>query len=265
MTAVAPPIVLSIAGFDPGSGAGISADLKTIAAHGCYGLSAITALTVQNTQGVRGVEPVSGRLLRATLQALVEDFGIDAVKIGMLGTAEVASVVADFLEEHRPRIIVLDPVIRSSSGAVLLGEAGVPVLRERLLKLASVVTPNAMEAAELAGLEAYDLPGMREASAALRELGAANVIVTGGHTKSATDVLLDESGAVHELKGEKLESASTHGTGCAFASALACRLVQGETLLKAAQQAKKYVVDAIRGAYRVGKGTGPINHFAQLF
>jgi hydroxymethylpyrimidine/phosphomethylpyrimidine kinase len=262
---VARAVVLSIAGFDPGSGAGISADLKTIAAHGCYGISAITALTVQNTQGVRSVEPVSGRLMRATLETLAADFPIENVKVGMLGTAEVAAIVADFLEEQAPKVVVVDPIIRSSTGAVLLGEAGIPVLRDRLLKLATIVTPNLEEAAELTALRVTNASEIRAAAAALHQLGAKNVVVTGGHLEENVDYLLLESGEGLDLKGEKLSSQSTHGTGCAFATAICCQLAQGSNLPDAVQQAKKYVADAIRAAYPVGKGTGPVNHFFQLF
>ncbi len=258
-------VVLSIAGFDPGSGAGISADLKTIAAHGCYGIAAITALTVQNTQGVRSVEPVSGRLMRVTLETLAADFPIENVRIGMLATAEVAAIVADFLEEHAPKVVVLDPIIRSSTGAVLLGEAGIPVVRGRLLRLATVVTPNIDEAAELTGLRVTNVSEMREAAEALRQLGAKNVVVTGGHLDENVDYLLLDSGEAQELKGEKISTPSTHGTGCAFATAICCRLAQGSRLPDAVREAKKYVAEAIRTAYPMGKGNGPVNHFFQLF
>jgi hydroxymethylpyrimidine/phosphomethylpyrimidine kinase len=256
----APPVVLSIAGFDPGSGSGITADLKTIASHGCYGVTAITALTVQNTQSVQAVEPISGRLLRATLENLAEDFQIQAVRIGMLGTAEVAHVVADYLEARKPRQVVLDPVIRSSSGTVLLGETGIEVLRERLLRLATVVTPNIAEAGELTRIATESAAGMKQAAEKLQSLGARNVVVSGGHLPANTDLLRLESGETHEIAGEKVESSATHGTGCAYATAIACNLALGKTLLEACQRAKRYVQEAIRAAYPIGHGRGPMNH-----
>jgi hydroxymethylpyrimidine/phosphomethylpyrimidine kinase len=256
----ASPVVLSIAGFDPGSGAGITADLKTIAAHGCYGVAAITALTVQNTQGIQAVEPVSGRLLRATLESLAADFEIHAIRIGMLGTAEVARVVADYLEERKPEWVVLDPVTRSTSGTVLLGESGVEILRDRLLQLATVVTPNTAEASELTGMPVESPAGMKQAAEKLQNLGARNVVVTGGHLPTNSDLLRLESGETQEITGEKVESSATHGTGCAYATAIACNLAKGEPLVEACRSAKKYIAEAIRAAYPIGHGRGPLNH-----
>jgi hydroxymethylpyrimidine/phosphomethylpyrimidine kinase len=263
LMAGAPPVVLSIAGFDPGSGAGITADLKTIAAHGCYGVSAITALTVQNTQEVRAVEPVSGRLLRATLNALTDDFVIGAVRIGMLGTAEIAHVVADYLEVRRPPVVILDPVLRSSSGAVLLGESGVEVLKDRLVPLALLITPNVAEAQVLSGLQVESLAGMRQAAEKLQRAGASNVVVTGGHLAANTDLLRLQSGECHEITGEKLDSRSTHGSGCAYATGIACGLAKGKSILEACRAAKQYVAEAIRSAQNLGQGSGPLHHLYQ--
>jgi hydroxymethylpyrimidine/phosphomethylpyrimidine kinase len=254
------PVVLSIAGYDPGSGAGVSADIKTIAAHGCFGISAVTAMTVQNTRGVRSVEPVSGRLMRATLAALADDFPIEHVRIGMLASAEVAGVVADFLEERTPKVVVLDPVIRSSSGAILLGEAGIPVLRERLLPLATLITPNIDEAAELVGAPVTTVAEMQTAAKSLHSLGARNVVITGGHLPQNVDLLLLESGEAHEIGGAKIESTSTHGTGCAFATSITCSMALGATLPDAVRKGKKYVENSVRSAYAIGKGSGPIHH-----
>ncbi len=260
LMAGAPPVVLSIAGFDPGSGAGVTGDLKTTAAHGCYGISAITALTVQNTVAVKAVEPVAGRLVGATLDALAEDFEIRAVRIGMLGTAEVAHVVADYLERNRPERVVLDPVIHSSSGAVLLGESGVEVLRDRLLRMATVVTPNLAEAGILTRSMVEGIAGIRQAAEQLQNLGAKNVVITGGHLAGNTDVLRLESGEVQEIAGEKIDSKATHGTGCAYATALACNLANGRSVLESCRASKKFVAEAIAAAYPVGQGHGPLNH-----
>jgi hydroxymethylpyrimidine/phosphomethylpyrimidine kinase len=260
-----PKIVLTIAGFDPSSGAGVTADLKTIAAHGLYGTAVITALTIQTTQGVRGWEPVQPSLVRDTLEALVTDMRPAAVKIGMLGSGEVAAVVAEFLAGHRLQGVVLDPVVRSSSGADLLDEKGFATLRDKLLELADVVTPNLMEAGMLADIEVNDLPSMQEACRKLKALGANNVVVTGGHLPEPTDLLaetqLDGSLLFRKYHGERISTENTHGTGCAFSTALACNLALGASLAGAVQAAKTYVAEALRNSYAVGKGTSPINHF----
>jgi hydroxymethylpyrimidine/phosphomethylpyrimidine kinase len=260
-----PKIVLTIAGFDPSSGAGATADLKTIAANGLYGTAVITALTVQTTQGVRGWEPVQPSLVRDTLEALVTDMRPTAMKIGMLGSGEVAAVVAEFLASHQLQNVVLDPVIKSSSGADLLVEKGLATLRDRLLGLADVVTPNLMEAGMLANIEVNDLTSMQEACRKLKALGAENVVVTGGHLAEPTELLAetqsDGSLSFRVYPGERIGTENTHGTGCAFSTALACNLALGASLVDAVQAAKTYVTEALRNSYAVGKGTSPINHF----
>ncbi len=269
-----PPVVLSIAGYDPSSGAGVTADIKTAAALGCYAVTCVTALTVQSTQGVFGVQPLTPELVRRTLEALADDVEIAAVRLGMLGSGTVAAAVAEFLESRRLPNVVLDPVIRSSSGAALLDESGLEILRTRLIPLCDVMTPNVDEAAELVAGEpvaadvAWDavLPGIREMAGGLRELGAKAVVVTGGHLQSANDCLSYEAfGENREeiISGERIDSGSTHGTGCAFATALACRLALGDTLPEAARAAKEYVRKAVVAAYPLGKGIGPVNHFGR--
>jgi hydroxymethylpyrimidine/phosphomethylpyrimidine kinase len=266
-----PPVVLSIAGYDPISGAGITADIKTAAAQNCYAVTCITALTVQSTQGVFGVQPVNPELVARTLATLAGDLEIAAVRVGMLGSGDVAAAVADFLEARRLPNIVLDPVIQSSSGAILLDERGQEVLVKRLLPLADVITPNVDEAAALAGVEpvATDapweevLPRLRAMAGKLRELGSRAVVITGGHLPEANDYLLyGSAGSAREevFPGVHLESRSTHGTGCAFATALACQLAHGTSLPGAVRAAKEYVRKAIAAAYPLGKGSGPINH-----
>ncbi|MGH9521652.1 MAG: bifunctional hydroxymethylpyrimidine kinase/phosphomethylpyrimidine kinase [Terriglobales bacterium] len=257
---MAPPVVLTIAGFDPSSGAGVTADVKTAAAHGCYALACITALTVQSTLGVRQVEPVSGQTISDTLAELAADTGFQAVHIGMLGSAEAASRVAEFLESYRPPNVVLDPIVKASSGTPLLNPEGLEILRTRLLPLADVVTPNLDEAAALTGMDVRDLDGMRAAAEALAAIGARAVVVTGGHLEVPVD-LLWYAGLEREYPAARIDSRSTHGTGCAFAMALACRMALGSTLTEAVAQAKKYVADAIRSAPGIGRGVGPLNHF----
>lgn len=254
-----PPIILSIAGFDPSSGAGITADIKTAAAHGCYAVTCITALTVQSTSGVRRVEAVRAETVSETLAELASDMEMAAVRIGMLGSGAVARSVVAFLEQRKPKNVVLDPVLRSSSGAELLDPAGVEVLKNRLLPLADVITPNLDEAAALTGTAVADLGGMRAAGERLQEMGARAVVVTGGHLRQPVD-LLCYGGLEREFPGRRINSRSTHGTGCAFAMALACRLALGSGLSEAVGLAKEYVVEAIASAVPIGRGNGPLNH-----
>jgi len=263
-----PPIVLTIAGFDPSSGAGVTADIKTIAAHGCYGIACITAMTVQSTAGVRGVESVPTELIRDTLNELVRDVEIAAVHIGMLGTGEVAGVVAKFLEKSKPPNVVLDPILKSSSGAELLDSEGTKILRTDLLRRASVVTPNIDEASTLTGLPVSSLEQMRAAAIRLHEMGAKAVVVTGGHLEKAVDLLSfsGRRGIQQEVfKSPRQESNSTHGTGCAFASALACHLAQGRDLPEAVLLAKVYVSAAIASGYSLGRGTAPVHHLYRMY
>lgn len=260
-----PPIVLSIAGFDPSSGAGVTADLKTIAAHGCYGVGCLTALTVQSTQKVSRVEPVAAKIVTQTLESLADDLDVAAVRVGMLGSAEVASAVAGFLRAKGWKNAVLDPVLQSSSGAELLDLEGKDVLIKRLLPLARVVTPNLAEAAALTGRPpARNVAEMAEAAEALQKLGAKDVLITGGHLPGNVDVLRTQRGEVHQIAGARVESKATHGTGCALATAIACNLALGMDVVAAARAAKEYVRQAIEAAYPIGKGSGPMNHLFKI-
>jgi hydroxymethylpyrimidine/phosphomethylpyrimidine kinase len=259
----APPILLTIAGFDPSCGAGTVADLKTFAAHGCYGVAAITSLTVQNTQGVEAVHNTPAAELRGQLDILVKDCDIAAVKIGMLGNRGNAVVVAEFLDAHKFAIVVHDPVMNSSSGTELLDAGGVKYLTAELLKRASVFTPNVPEAEALTGLEIKDLASMEAAARKLVEMGARAVIVKGGHMDRAVDVVFDGNEMV-QLGGDTVKIDSTHGTGCTFASALTAQLAAGRGLIEAATLAKAYVTKAIEKGYAVGKGRMPLDHFYRL-
>lgn len=274
-----PPVVLTIAGFDPSSGAGVTADIKTIAAHGCYGVACVTAMTVQSTSGVKRVEPVDPALVQDTLQELMDDLNIAAVHIGMLGSGKVVKSVADFLSggagkastlnQKRARLpnIVLDPILKSSSGADLLDSAGIKLMIDRLIPLCDVITPNIDEAAVLTGAKVTDPEEMKVAAAKLHELGAAAVVVTGGHLDKALDLLSfpTEHGMAQEIfKAERQRSNSTHGTGCAFATAMACHLALDRGLAEATLLAKTYVTAAISNAQALGKGTGPVNHLYRM-
>lgn len=259
-----PPVVLTIAGFDPSSGAGITADIKTIAAHGCYGVAAITALTVQSTTAVTRVSTVDPNLLRETLDAIATDVKISAVHVGMLGSGELAGIVTAFLESAQLPNLVLDTVIASSSGAKLLDEAGIQVVAEKLLPLATAITPNAEEASALVGTEITDLDAMKRAALNLHEMGAKGVVITGGHLSPATDLLSLANGDVQTFKSDQLDSNFTHGTGCAFATSVACHLAQGRPLPEAVLLAKAYVTAAIANGYPIGRGINPINHMYRM-
>lgn len=248
------PVVLSIAGFDPSSGAGITADVKTISAHGCFGVTAITALTVQSTRGVAAVQPVPAPVFAFTLDELASDFEIAAVRIGMLASAEVTKAVAEFLEARKVPNVVLDPIIRSSSGTELLETAGVEILKKRLLPLATVITPNAAETAALSSLPVHSAVEAFQAARRFQEMGAMNVIVTGGDLPGNSDYLLTDTGEEHTFPGEKVASPSTHGTGCAFATSIACGLANGLELPAAVRQAKEFVKRAIESAEPLGTG-----------
>lgn len=258
-----PPVVLTIAGFDPSSGAGITADLKTIAAHGCYGVACVTALTVQSTQGVKRVEPVAADTVRETLKVLAGDIEIAAIHIGMLGKEDVVQVVSDFLAQQHCPAVVLDPVLRSSSGTTLLDVVGTKLLVEGLLPQVEVITPNIDEAAVLTGLPVGNLEQMRTAAERLHAMGAKGVVITGGHLDPAVDLLSmqrPEGTIQKEFSSPSLKCGSTHGTGCAFATALACQMALGRDVEEAVGSAKAYVAGAIANAYPLGKGVGPINH-----
>jgi hydroxymethylpyrimidine/phosphomethylpyrimidine kinase len=267
-----PPVVLTIAGFDPSSGAGVTADIKTIAAHGCYGISCITAMTVQSTSGVKRVEPADPALVTEILLELASDMEIAAIHIGMLGSGKVAKAVADFLDHAGPRgerlrNVVLDPILKSSSGADLLDPAGARILVERLVPLSDVVTPNVDEAAAMTGIKVEDLEEMKVAAAKLHERGARAVVVTGGHLEKAIDLLsfTTEHGAEQEVfKAERQRSNSTHGTGCAFATAMACHLALDRGIAEATLLAKIYVTAAISNGQTLGKGVGPVHHLYRM-
>src|SRR5580700_9605634 len=213
----APPILLTIAGFDPSCGAGTAADLKTFAAHGCYGVAAITSLTVQNTQGVEDVQNTPSATLRAQLEALANDCDIAAVKIGMLGNRGNAAAVAEFLDAHKFAHVVHDPVMKSSSGTELLDAGGINYVSAELLKRSNVITPNIAEAEVLTGLTIKDVADMEAAARKLVEMGAAAVIVKGGHMEKVIDVLFDGK-EMHHLGGDRVKTENTHGTGCTFRS-----------------------------------------------
>lgn len=266
------PVVLTIAGFDPSSGAGATADLKVFAAHGFYGMACLTALTIQSTLGVRRIEPVAPKTVLDTLRCLREDVEFAGVKIGMLATAGNVEVVAEWLAESgvgRSRV-VLDPVLRASSGGELLEPTGVARLKARLLAQVGWITPNRRELEVLTGSTVKSRAEVESAARKLQAIAGESgreglhVVVTGGDSERPDDHLLPASGEGIWLRGERIETRSTHGTGCAFSSALLCRLVWEDDPPQAVRNAKDYVEAALRGAYPVGRGKGPMNHFAKV-
>lgn len=259
-----PPVVLSIAGYDPSSGAGVTADVKTAAAHGCFAATCITALTVQSTSGVKRISALAPDLVAQTLEEIGADLPIAAVRIGMLANRHVGMAVAGYLERRKPPHVVVDPIIHSSSGMELLDGPGQDMVKNVLLPLAEVITPNVDEAAFLSGVPIKGVPDLKIAAEKLREKGPKAVVITGGHLEKPVDLLVTETGEVHQYAADKIESACTHGTGCAFATALACNLALGRELPEAVRRAQEYVQRAIREAYPLGHGTGPINHLCDL-
>jgi hydroxymethylpyrimidine/phosphomethylpyrimidine kinase len=252
---------LTIAGSDSGGGAGIQADLKTFAAHGVFGLTAITAITAQNTLGVSASLAVDASLVTAQIDAVAADLPIHAVKIGMLVNQAIIAAVADTLARHRLGPVVLDPVMVAKGGARLLADDAIEALRRTLLPLAAIVTPNAEEAAALTGRPVRSLADQRTAAEALRAGGARAVLVKGGHLDGpAIDVLADAGGLV-EFRDERVPTRHTHGTGCTLSSAIAARLALGDDLRTAIAAAKAYVTRALAQAPGLGHGHGPLNHF----
>jgi hydroxymethylpyrimidine/phosphomethylpyrimidine kinase len=253
---------LTIAGSDSGAGAGIQADLKTFAAHGVYGTSAITAVTAQNTVAVSRFEPVSPDLVRAQIDAVMSDIGADAAKTGMLATAAIVRTVAAAIRDLRIPFVVVDPVMIAKSGDRLLDDAAMDAMKTDLLPCAFLVTPNIPEAEALTGLSITTDDERREAARQILAFGPAAVVVKGGHFPSRDIVdLLYADGGFSEFKHERVASRHTHGTGCTFAASITASLALGRSLDEAIPLAQRYIAGAIRNGPEVGKGHGPMDHF----
>jgi hydroxymethylpyrimidine/phosphomethylpyrimidine kinase len=262
--------VLTIAGSDSGGGAGIQADLKTFAALGCYGMSAITALTAQNTRGVSGIHPVPPAFAAAQIAAVLEDIGADAVKIGMLYSVELIRAVADTLKHYQARHIVLDPVMVAQSGDRLLQDDAVGAIAEYLMPLAEVLTPNIPEAEVLVGRALRTPDELRAAACDLAGHGSRSVLIKGGHLEheDSRDLLyLARENRFVELTAERIHTRNNHGTGCTLSSAIAAHLARGSGIEDAVRQAKEYISRAIRAGagYTIGRGHGPVHHFFQFW
>lgn len=256
--------VLSIAGSDSGGGAGIQADLKTFAALGCYGMTAITALTAQNTLGVRAIHGIPSQMLRDQIDAVLEDIGAHAVKIGMLNAPDIVQTVAEAIDRHALQKVVLDPVMVATSGAVLIDNPAIMMLVHELFPRALVVTPNLDEASLLVGRPLTSERDMEAAAQEMLTMGANAVLLKGGHLPGdlVCDLLLTKEGKVHWMRAPRIPTSNTHGTGCTLSSAIAAHLASGASLLDAVQAARDYVRAALEAGaeVRTGAGAGPLNH-----
>ena len=259
------PTAMTIAGSDSGGGAGIQADLKTFAALGVYGTSALTAITAQNTIGVSGVHEIPTDIIAAQMEAVFSDIGADAVKTGMLSSVAIVEVVSRQLQHHGVESLVVDPVMVAKSGDSLLQEDAVDALRTLLVPLAAVLTPNIPEAEALTGMKINSDADVRRAAEQIIQMGAGSVVVKGGHREGpATDVFYDGD-RFQEFTAPRIDTKNTHGTGCTFASAVAAGLARGMSVIDSVAQAKEYVTEAIRRSFAIGRGHGPLNHFYRLW
>lgn len=261
--------VLCIGGSDTSGGAGIQADLKTVHACGCYGLTVVTALTAQNSVGVQGIYPVPAAFIRRQLNSVLSDIGADAVKTGMLAKEEIVRAVAEKIKEYKIKKLVIDPVMMAKGGKTLMDEKAKITVIKTLLPMSTVITPNIPEAEHLTKIKIKSVADMKKAAEVIFNMGAKNVLIKGGHlpeskTRGSLDVLFDGH-YFHEFHAAWIRTKNTHGTGCTFASALAARLAQGESILNAADSAKKMVTEAIKNSISLGKGHGAVNAGKELF
>ena len=257
--------VLTIAGSDSGAGAGIQADLKTFAALGVYGTSAITAVTAQNTVGVARVAALQPQLVAAQIDAVISDIGAHALKTGMLANAAIIKAVARKIREHRLQNLVVDPVMVATSGDLLIEENAVAALRTALIPLAAVVTPNIPEAEELTGLKLRAAKGIEDAARCIVSMGAGSVVIKGGHRRGPAVDLFFDGKKFRTLRALRVRTHNTHGTGCTFSAAIAAYLAKRETLEDAVALAKRYITGAIRAGFAVGAGHSPVHHFYRMW
>ena len=256
---------LTIAGSDSGAGAGIQADLKTFAALGVYGTSAITAITAQNTVSVTQVLPLSPKLVGQQSDAIIDDIGAHALKTGMLANVAIIDTVAKKIREHRLKNIVVDPVMVATSGDLLIQKNAVATLRTKLIPLATVVTPNIPEAEELTGMELRTSADIEEAAKRILKMGAKTVVIKGGHLKGPAVDLFFNGKKFTALNAPRIRTKNTHGTGCTFSAAIAAFLAKGEEIERAAALAKKFITQAIQASFSIGAGHSPVHHFYRFW
>lgn len=256
--------VLTIAGSDSCGGAGIQADLKTMSSLGVYGMSVITAITAQNTLGVQNVMDVTDELIAAQIKSIFEDISVDAVKIGMVSNSQTIGIIKNLLKEFNAKNIVLDPVMVSKSGYYLLKPEAQEAIKG-LISIADIVTPNIPEAEVLTGMKIEKAEQMKEAALRIKEMGAKNVLVKGGHRcNDANDILLSDGNFI-TLKGCRIETKNTHGTGCTLSSSIASHLAKGHTIKDAVALSKEYITKAIENSFSIGHGVGPVGHFVEVY
>jgi len=260
------PRALTIAGSDSGGGAGIQADLKTFTALRVFGMSVITSVTAQDTNSVLGIQNLSPEFVELQIDAVVNDIGVDAVKIGMLSTKDIVSSVAAKVKEHGLKKIVLDPVMVAKGGSILLNQEAVQTLIKELLPHAFIVTPNIPEAEVISGLEISSVEDMKEAARKIKDMGPENVLVKGGHLDQYSDAIdiLYDGNDFHEFKSERIHTKNTHGTGCTYSAAICAGLAKGAPIFEAVKEAKDYVTLAIQNSFDLGSGHGPLNHFWKI-
>jgi hydroxymethylpyrimidine kinase / phosphomethylpyrimidine kinase / thiamine-phosphate diphosphorylase len=256
------PRVLTVAGSDSGGGAGIQADLKTIALLGAFGMSAVTALTAQNTLGVKGIHEIPAHFVAEQMEAVLADIGADAMKTGMLGNSAVVRAVCRIARKYRLSKIVVDPVMAATRGGRLLSPAAGEALKNELLPLARVITPNLSEAEALIGRKVRGLKNMREAAVQIHRMGARNVLIKGGHLSGKPVDIFFDGRKLHELAAERIATPHTHGTGCTISAAIAVELARGNSALEAVQKAKAFITSAIQFSLDLGRGQGPVNPYA---
>ncbi len=252
--------VLTIAGSDCSGGAGIQADMKTMAAHKVYGMSVITSLTAQNTTGVYGVLNIEPEFVAKQIDCVFQDIVPDAVKIGMVSNSKIIDVIVDKLQEYKAKNIVVDPVMVSTSGSKLLSDEAMEVLQNKLIKIADIITPNIPEAEVLSGISIKSQEDMMEAAKKISIMLNGAVLIKGGHLVSDAIDLLYSNGEYRWFKSERINNNNTHGTGCTLSSAIACNLAMGYTLEDSIEKAKKYLTGALKDGLNLGRGSGPLNH-----
>lgn len=252
--------VLTIAGSDSSGGAGIQADIKTMTANGVYAMSAVTALTAQNTIGVTAISEVSPQFMKQQLDAVFTDIFPDAVKIGMVSSAQLIEVISDVLSHYKANNIVVDPVMVSTSGSALMEESAVETLKRKLIPLASLLTPNIPEAQALTGLVVENEADMRKAAKTIGDTYGCAVLLKGGHSISDANDILYSQWEYHYFKGKRIDNPNTHGTGCTLSSAIASNLAKGYSMVQSIKRAKEYISGALEAMLDLGKGSGPVNH-----